>query len=130
MASDLWRRAHSRRFLVQLLARRRQRHDPGIDELDDLLRVHVHEDADPFDRPAVEVRGVALEVGHRTKETSPLKPRCDLTHSPVVDLNVLEVADAAFAHRVLPACIPLYDAHERFELRLEYDRLDSFHFSP
>ena len=29
--------------------------DAAVDELDDLLRVHVDERDDPFDRPAVEV---------------------------------------------------------------------------
>ena len=42
--------------------------DAGVDELDDLFGIHVHQRDDAFNGPSVEVRGVVFEIGDRAEQ--------------------------------------------------------------
>ena len=117
-------------FLVQLLTRRRERHDARVEDVDDLRRVHVDDHHDALDGTAIEVRLVAFEVGEGAQHAAALQRGRDLPGGPRVDLHLLEIRDLTLPHGRLPARIGLDDLRDGFVLAGEHERLHALDLVP
>ena len=94
--------AHAGGLFVELLARRRHRHDAGIDHFDDLAGVHVHERDHAFDRPAVEIGLAANEIASPRASGAPAW--CAAATWPTAQPSTCTVAMSVMPRLRIAAC--------------------------
>src|SRR5262249_44852912 len=82
------------------------RYDAAISELQYLLRIQVNVSHHPLDRASVRIAILSLVKGDGAKDSLPLLFRkAELPRGPWIELNILEIINAAFANGFLPCGI-------------------------